>query len=64
MSCAPMLRFHVWCKQVEAEANPEVSEKLDIATVPTFVLLKVLHLCRLSVHYLLLWTMYIRPSYY
>lgn len=26
--------------KVEAEANPEVSEKLDIATVPTFVLLK------------------------
>lgn len=33
--------FHVWCKQVEAEANPEVSDKLEIATVPTFVLLKV-----------------------
>eukprot|EP00904_Undaria_pinnatifida_P001553 jgi/Undpi1/11399/HiC_scaffold_30.g13696.m1 len=26
--------------KVEAEANPEVSEKLEIATVPTFVLLK------------------------
>lgn len=64
MSCAPMSWFHVWCKQVEAEANPEVSEKLDIATVPTFILLKVLHLCRLSVYYLLLSAMYIWLSYY
>lgn len=27
--------------QVEAEAVPEVSEKMEIAMVPTFVLLKV-----------------------
>ncbi|CAM9742590.1 unnamed protein product [Scytosiphon promiscuus] len=30
----------VTCMKVEAEAVPEVSAKLDIATVPTFVLLK------------------------
>lgn len=35
------LARHMWSLQVEAEANPEVSEKLEIATVPTFVLLKV-----------------------
>ena len=32
----------MWFKQVEAEANPEVSETLEIATVPTFILIKVL----------------------
>lgn len=36
-----MLLFLSWLLQVEAEAVPEVSAKLEIATVPTFVLLKV-----------------------
>lgn len=52
-NCAVPCRAPVSCvvllsRKVEAEAVPEVSERLEIATVPTFVLLKVplLDYCR------------------
>lgn len=61
LPCVPCL---VRWLQVEAEANPEVSEKLEIATVPTFVLLKVFYYA--TVHVLLISTLstLIWPSFY
>lgn len=41
MSAALVRRFFCFIRKVEAEAVPEVSAKAEIATVPTFVLLKV-----------------------